>query len=212
MNELEGLAAALLDQWHSGGQSGGGPIPVGELLDRVFPYRIARRLLGVESSEDYEALVLRLLAEEDDLVRVDPVDAADLARATMASRLPDLAVLQLLRGASVTVTERTARRLKAIPRTPVEKPSTPPSTFARPDDVSDAPVEAAEPVMAPAEVAAEASAECWSCSQPLPSGRAVKFCPQCGADQRDPACPRCGAAVERGWQHCPDCGSRLRPA
>ena len=72
MTELEGFAAALLGQWRAGGGKGGGPIAVSELLARVFPYRVARRILGIDVSEDYEALVLRLLSEEQDLVRVAP--------------------------------------------------------------------------------------------------------------------------------------------
>jgi predicted RNA-binding Zn-ribbon protein involved in translation (DUF1610 family) len=52
-------------------------------------------------------------------------------------------------------------------------------------------------------------AGCWSCDAELPVGRSVKFCPFCGADQREPTCPACNVAVERGWKHCPDCGERL---
>jgi hypothetical protein len=52
---------------------------------------------------------------------------------------------------------------------------------------------------------------CWSCSEGLPEGRSVKFCPFCGADQRPPACPACDGAIERHWKHCPDCGIKLAP-
>ncbi|HEY4320232.1 MAG TPA: zinc ribbon domain-containing protein [Gemmatimonadales bacterium] len=204
MTDLEALTAALLSQWQEHGGSGGGPIGVSELLDKVLPYRIARRVVEVDASEDYEALVLRLLAEEDDLVRVEPVDAADLARATVASRLPDLDVLQLLRSATVTVTDRTAARLRQA-AAQVARQRAEPLPLAEDLPAHDA--MAATPAHA---VEAVAVAECWSCSQELPAGRAVKFCPHCGADQRDPACPSCGVAVEREWQHCPDCGARLR--
>ncbi|MEO5799673.1 MAG: zinc-ribbon domain-containing protein, partial [Gemmatimonadales bacterium] len=53
------------------------------------------------------------------------------------------------------------------------------------------------------------SATCWSCTEPLPDGRVVKFCPFCGADQRHPACPACGEEIERHWKHCPECGTKL---
>jgi predicted RNA-binding Zn-ribbon protein involved in translation (DUF1610 family) len=205
MTELEQIAAGLLAQWTAQGNTGGGPIAVAALLDDLFPYRIARRFVAVDASEDYEALLLRLLSEEEDLVRVEPVDAADLARATTASRIPDLDVLQLLRGATVTISDRTIGRLKkAVAARPARTESVDHDAMT----TSKAPA----PAEAPPVAAATDTTECWSCDQPLPAGRAVKFCPFCGADQREPACPSCGAAVERTWHHCPDCGTRLRAA
>ncbi len=103
MTELEQFAAALMTQWRADGGADGAPIGVGALLDKVLPYRVARRTLGIDVSEDYEALVLQLLAEDEDLVRVEPVSAADMAKATITSRLPDLDALQLLRSAQLTV-------------------------------------------------------------------------------------------------------------
>lgn len=130
MTELEGFAAALLGQWRAGGGKGGGPIAVSELLARVFPYRVARRILGIDVSEDYEALVLRLLSQEQDLVRVEPVDAADMARVTITSRMPDLEVLQLLRAATLTLTDRAIARLDGVLPMPAPKSD---STWAEPD-------------------------------------------------------------------------------
>lgn len=270
MTELERLAAALLVQWRTDGGVAGGPIAVSALLDRVLPYRVARRILGIDVSEDYEALVLRLLAEEEDLVRVDPVDAADMAKATVNSRLPDLDALQLLRSATVTLTERTIARLGDVLPMPSAKeeakpapapapaPVTndePPSRTARrgsaPSSRSKATQRAAEfeapaaaasapaPPVAPngndviplhPEIATVSeskpagpqpdflttvtftppvAAHCWSCTGVLPLDRAVKFCPFCGTDQRQPTCTECGAMAERGWKHCPDCGATL---
>ena len=38
------------------------PLSLNELMDAVVPYRLARRELGVDTSEDYESLFLRLVA------------------------------------------------------------------------------------------------------------------------------------------------------
>jgi hypothetical protein len=254
VTELERLAAAILTQWRADGGAEDGSISVGALLDRVLPYRVARRILGIDVSEDYEALVLRLLAEEEDLVRVDPVDATDMAKATVISRLPDLDALQLLRSATMRFTERTIVRLsdvlpmpssrdestwsaagntakdQAPERTPDEH-GEPPRAVAMAADVNDevsrrvdenppavidvearhdADVIPLHPIDPPAaDRAPPAPAHCWSCAEALPVARAVKFCPYCGADQRQPTCPECGTATERVWKHCPDCGTKL---
>jgi hypothetical protein len=190
MTELERVAAALISQWRGEGGGDAEPIGVGALLDRVLPYRVARRILGIDVNEDYEALMLRLLAEEEQLVHVTPADAAELAKATSGARLPDLGVLQLLRSASITLDAAVLARLAgAAPSVPAAG-----SKWA------------AEPVAVPAD---PSGATCWSCVEALPRGRQVKFCPFCGADQRQPACAACGAQAERGWKHCPDCGGPL---
>lgn len=292
MTDLERLAAAILTQWRADGGAEDGLIAVSALLDRVLPYRVARRILRIDVSEDYEALVLRLLAEDEDLVRVDPVEAADMAKATITSRLPDLDVLQLLRSATMRFTERTITRLSDVlpmpsskedakwAAAPVAKPEAPPpppaaataSDGRKPssrrkaapivnDDVSSGaktiapdvtadvssqaraasegaatpivtpephrdtdiiplhpthpPVVSSTPTDPPAEFLTTvvftppSPAHCWSCAEALPVDRVAKFCPFCGADQRQPTCAECGAVAERAWKHCPDCGVKL---
>jgi predicted RNA-binding Zn-ribbon protein involved in translation (DUF1610 family) len=211
VTELERLAAAVLAQWRHDGGSGGGPIEVSALLDRVLPYRAARRILGIDISEDYEALMLRLIAEEEGIARVFPPDAVELAKETLASRLPDLGVLELLRTASVTLTDTAVSRLAnvlPISTKPESKWSEESAVVATAvsvpvDAEMDVPVVTALPTPPAAAVA------CWSCGDLLPGDRTVKFCPHCGADQREPACAACGARAERGWKHCPDCGAKL---
>lgn len=111
MTDLERFVAALLVQWRADGGFGGGPIEVGTLLDRTMPYRTARRLLGIDISEDYEALVLRLIAGEEGLASANPEEAGEMARATMADRIPDLDTLRLLRSAALTLTDDAQQRL-----------------------------------------------------------------------------------------------------
>ncbi len=204
MTELERLAAVLVTQWRSEGGHDGESIAVSALLDRVLPYRVARRSLGIDINEDYEALMLRLLSEEEGLVRVMPPDAAALAAATSGARLPDLSVLQLLRSATVMIPAATVARLADR----VAAPAKDASPWA-PEAVAEV-VPATEPaVPSMAATAPAAPVQCWSCSEMLPTDRQVKFCPFCGSDQRQPVCRSCGAVAERGWKHCPDCGGSL---
>ena len=245
MTDLERFAAALLSQWRTDGSQEPGPISVGVLLDKILPYRVARRTLGIDVSEDYEALVLRLIAEEQGLTAVTPAEAGEMARTTLAAKLPDLDLLKLLRSAELTLTDEAIERLDGVLPMPTSHDESKWAAVVPPDEDESAEEEADEgtvsshgadiiplPVSpALAEAVAEATAmsgpppeflttvvftppleaRCWGCAEPLPSNRQVKFCPFCGADQRQPTCQACGAPVERRWKHCPECGAGLGP-
>lgn len=58
-------------------------------------------------------------------------------------------------------------------------------------------------------VVPQAGERCRSCSEPLPEGRPITFCPHCGQNVTTLNCPACGAELELGWKFCPSCG---RPA
>ncbi len=234
MTDLERFAAALLSQWRLEGSNEAGPIGVGAIMDRVLPYRVARRTLGIDVSEDYEALVLRLVAEEQGLAEVEPPEAGEMARTTLAAKLPDLDVLTLLRSATLTLSDDAIEQLDGVLPMP---PSHDEAKWAPPVERSDSdlPPDNSDIIPLPispalAEAVAEATAipsgpppeflttvsftppdseHCWSCTEALPANRQVKFCPFCGADQRQPVCPACAAPVERRWKHCPECGIRL---
>jgi len=58
-------------------------------------------------------------------------------------------------------------------------------------------------------VVPQAGDRCRSCSEPLPTGRPITFCPHCGQNVTTLNCPACGSELELGWKFCPSCG---RPA
>jgi len=235
MTDLERFAAVLLAEWLQEGRHHGDAIAVGSLLDRTLPYRTARKLLGIDVSEDYEMLVLRLIAEEDGLVQTEPAAAATMARETLASKLPDLDLLRRLHSAAMTFTDEAVDRLEGVRPMPVvvadptPEHSSAPSPMVvdesaptsrtvfpiRPEILPPEPSAAPKvPDGPPAEfltgVAFTPPAPgCWSCDTPLPTDRVVKFCVACGADQRAPSCPGCGTTVERGWKFCPECGGGI---
>ncbi len=234
MTELERFAAVLLAAWQAESGRSDAALAVGALLDRILPYKQARRQLALETAEDYEALVLRLVGEEAGLVVTEPGEAAEMARTTLASKVPDLEVLRLLRSAAVTFSDDAVSRLEGVRPLPASAPS-----IEEPAD--DSPVEsgvdddrvfpirrAAEPALSTATPSPEPPAgagsppefltgvaftppaeACWSCDTALPIGRTINFCVECGADQRQPQCASCGATVERHWKHCPECGMVL---
>jgi hypothetical protein len=52
------------------------------------------------------------------------------------------------------------------------------------------------------------SGSCAFCRTALPSGRKVRFCPFCGADQTMKPCGSCREALDPAWTFCIACGSR----
>ena len=236
MTDLERFAAVLLAEWQNEGGRANAALTVAGLLDRTLPYRSARRALALESSEDYEALVLRLVGEEGGLVVTDPMEAAEMARSTLESKIPDLDVLRLLRSATLTFTDDAVSRLEGVRPLPASPPVEQQPAMEAAASGSGAPrvdadvlpmrraPEPAEHTAVPTPRMADAEpppafltkvaftapdAMCWQCSQPLPGNRKVNFCVECGADQRSPRCMSCGGVVERHWKHCPDCGMTL---
>jgi hypothetical protein len=50
-------------------------------------------------------------------------------------------------------------------------------------------------------------ADCWSCREPLPREREVRFCPYCGLVQVQTPCEECSAPLDPEWKFCVACGS-----
>ncbi|MEO5826547.1 MAG: zinc ribbon domain-containing protein [Gemmatimonadales bacterium] len=223
MTDLERFVAALLVQWRADGGIGGGPIDVGTLLDRTMPYRTARRLLGIDISEDYEALVLRLIAGEEGLASTNPEEAGEMARATMADRIPDLDTLRLLRSAELTLTDDAQARLvdasfgearaeanekwRGVEATPS------PSNAGTETAISGGGESHDEPVhdVIPLPVARDATRVAPPTSPPAPppaylTGPATFISPEA-------ACWSCGEELptERTVKFCPFCGASQHP-
>ncbi len=234
MTELERFAAVVLAAWQAESGRADAPLSVGDLLDRTLPYKQARRLLALETAEDYEALVMRLVAEEAGLVVTDPGEAAEMSRTTLASKVPDLEMLRLLRSANITFSDDAVSRLEGVRPLPGAATALPPEASDESSDPTaddrdrvlplrrtpEPALSTATPTSSPREVGpppefltgvafTPPGDGCWSCGAALPAGRTVNFCVECGADQRQPQCASCGTTVERQWKHCPECGMVL---
>jgi hypothetical protein len=79
------------------------PLPLDEIVSSLLPYRANRRALGVETSEDYELLVMRLCAGEGELVRTEPEEARVRFVRELASPNPDLAALHSFESVLITL-------------------------------------------------------------------------------------------------------------
>jgi hypothetical protein len=81
------------------------PVTVAEIYQDLVPYRVVRGLLGVEMNADYEHALLRLLAGEEERVRLEPAEARDELRAELDSPNPNVALYRKFAACDVWVRE-----------------------------------------------------------------------------------------------------------
>ena len=79
------------------------PLPLDEIVHSLIPYRANRRVLGVDTSEEYEVVLMRLCAGEGGLVRTEPEDARTRFAEELESANPDLAALHSFEIGAVTL-------------------------------------------------------------------------------------------------------------
>ena len=107
------------------------PIPLEDIQQSIVPYRSNRRALHLESSEDYEMVLLRLCAGEGNLVRTEPEKARVRFEEELGSPNPDLDVLHKVE--HVVVSLRSEPLARALGPEPDEHlPYAPPSFPAPP--------------------------------------------------------------------------------
>lgn len=203
------------------------PVPLDEIPREILPYRANRRALQLDTSEDYELVLLRLCAGEGNLVRIEPEEARARFAQEIRSANPDLDALHAFENVQLTLrAESLARALEAEP----EGSYAPPSRHAEPELVPELVLGAAQfddlPGLSEAEVpgeppdadelpepgkdsAQDAGAPCAYCGGALPVHRPVNFCPHCGQSQTQILCPECRAEIEPGWRHCVNCGAAV---
>lgn len=192
------------------------PIPLEDILESIVPYRSNRRALLLESSEDYELVVLRLCAGEGGLVRTEPEEARARFAEEAGSTNPDLHVLHSFEHVLVSIRpEPLARALRSEsdPDLPYAPPlaSVPLAGLDLPalDPLNDLDPIEPDALEAPGEPLVADPPHCLYCGDVLPAGRPVRFCPSCGQRQTPSECPRCHSDVEPGWRHCVSCGTAL---
>ncbi len=191
------------------------PIPLEDIHQSIVPYRSNRRALQLESSEDYELVLLRLCAGEGELVRTEPEEARARFDEELQSPNPDLGVLHRVEHVLISLrSEPLARALRPLADAELAyAPPEPPSAAAGLDPALDAPLdvrldeELAD--LEPETSVDPAEPHCLYCGAGLPADRPVRFCPHCGQRQSPPECPRCHSEVEPGWRHCVSCGAAL---
>ncbi len=156
------------------------PFSVGDLHQQILPYRHFRRELGLETNQEYELTLMRLLSGAGDFLDVDE-RLRDALGAELASNSPEPSRVRDFADAQVSIRQSA---LSAVGETPAR---------------------AAE-----AAAATPSEARCRYCTGELPQDRTVHFCPHCGQNLQVRNCPACGAEMETEWKFCVACGKGVQ--
>ena len=205
------------------------PFEVAELFQSLIPYRHNRKELAIDTNEDYEIALCRMLAGERSLLGGDDV-MRETIREELASPNPNTAIYREFAASKVALVADAVRRsdadtpltgaplarasgaAAAPPPPPPARPVPPPPPTAR----SSGPMRA-EPMPPPPRPSAKVPAStppgaaaptslCRFCGGTLPGGRRVVFCPNCGQNLAISRCPACGSELDLNWKFCVTCG------
>jgi hypothetical protein len=188
------------------------PIDLGEIMDTLVPYKAARRDGMIETNDDYLHTVMMLVAGEREYVFADDLMQDDL-RNELASINPDLELLRTYVNATVRLSSTAVERvlggdtqIDIRPSTPIASSVVLEEPVARISDPVPAPVAATPEVSAPSAPRVTPTHDCPYCAQVLPTGRDVKYCPNCGINLKTRRCPGCSTEIESAWKFCVTCG------
>ena len=122
------LYRCLVEELQRRGHSEEEPLRVSQLYQDLVPYRAVRSTLGVELNADYEHALLRLLAGERDLLRLEPPEAREELRREVDNPYPFVGLFRKFSASGVWVSmsglgdrpARPARPRAAEPADPTE--------------------------------------------------------------------------------------------
>ena len=216
------LLTALAERLHrAAAEEAPDRITIGDVYQRLIPYRTVRGEMGVLEFAAYEHALLRLLAGEGRHAEIREEAAREEIQRELASVNPILGIYRdyesatvVLDGAAVPARPpEAAEGVRAGAHSPGVDHLPPlesagPAAPSRPLP-SDSPIERGREPMS-SEIAGE-TRSCANCEQPLPQEAGLRFCPYCG-DAQDPVpCARCGSAVKAEWNFCIRCGAAALP-
>jgi hypothetical protein len=191
------------------------PLPLDEISREILPYRANRRALQLDTSEDYELVLLRLCAGEGNLVRTEPDEARARFAQEIRSANPDLDVLHAFENVQLTLrAESLARALEAEPEGPNAPPGRRAETGIDPELVLGAAQFDELPGLSEFELpGGEAmgehpDAEELRDDEGLPDADELPETGEASAVEPGPSCLYCGGTlpVHRPVNFCPHCG------
>lgn len=204
------------------------PFEVSAIHQHLVPYRLNRGELGLDSAEEYELTLMRLLSGAGGMLEGDP-DMQAALRTELESPNPDLSLFRAWGTSTVTVSLAAVRALEAQTPVAVRNPSPGAptrqaeiagrATLELPTSQVTATMMAATQLVTPPDSMAAAGAVppaprvhgtgCRYCGGELPDGRDAQFCPHCGQNLAIKQCPACSTELETEWQFCITCGRQV---
>ena len=180
------------------------PFTVQELYDTLVPYRHYRRDLGIDTNQDYEAAVTRLLSGEKGYIRADEAMQERLKK-EMSSPHADVGAFRDYAETRISLAADALQKLGvAVPSQNAGGYSIVRSGQAG-NGNGGAPADAANVFGVSTMEVAEG---CKFCGGTLPEGRKVIYCPHCGQNLAAKHCAGCGGELDPAWKFCVNCGKR----
>jgi len=171
------------------------PFTVQELYDTLVPYRHYRRDLGIETNQDYEAAVTRLLSGEKGYVRADKA-MQDRLKQELESPHADVGAFRDFAESRISLAP------EAIQKLGVAVPTQNAGGYAGQGNGNGASTSFGG--LATVELAEG----CKFCGGTLPEGRTATYCPYCGQNLAAKHCAGCGAELDPIWKFCINCGKK----
>ena len=190
------------------------PFTVQELYETLIPYRHHRRELGIETNQDYEIAVSRLLSGERDYLLTDQ-SMRDKLKAELQSGHGDPGAFREFAASKVSLAPEALRRIRALTASGGEEPASP--ATAAPSSAAAEPSPAA-PVKPAAQVNATFPVSSPPATQPpapRPPVEAAKAAPAALSSMSGASLPEgcrfCGGTLPEGRAvvYCPHCGNNL---
>ncbi|HJQ11916.1 MAG TPA: zinc ribbon domain-containing protein [Gemmatimonadaceae bacterium] len=172
------------------------PFTVQELYDTLVPYRHYRRDLGIETNQDYEAAVTRLLAGEKGYVRADKA-MQDRLKEELESPHADVGAFRDFAETRISLAP------EAIQKLGVAVPSQNAGGYAGQGNGNGASTTSFSGL-----ATVDLTEGCKFCGGTLPEGRTITYCPHCGQNLAAKHCAGCGAELDPLWKFCINCGKK----
>ncbi len=198
------------------------PFTVQELYEQLVPYRHNRRELAIETNQDYETAVARLLSGERGYTHADP-EMQEKLRLELNSPTGDPGIFKEYAQGQISLGPIAEQVLTPMPP-PSATPSPPgptlssyASSFSSYATPAPAGAEDLGPSVPPVAQTASLLSSfsnmavptgCRFCGGTLPEGRDAHYCPHCGENLKTRRCPACGDEMDTSWAFCVTCGRR----